>query len=67
MKAFTLIDHNGNDGVTIEGHNFTGGECVKAIAAIEKALGEPSGQRKLKPEFYKQVKTTNQAQTKLQS
>ncbi len=56
MKSIEItIEPTGE--LKIEAIGFKGGACEKATAAIEAALGQQSGPRKKKPEYFQQGET----------
>jgi hypothetical protein len=46
-------------GIKIDAVGFTGADCEKATAFLEKALGKTTGKQK-KPEHFRQVQHTQQ-------
>lgn len=57
MSKSITIDFNADGSIKMEGHNFKGAECDKAMAQLEKSLGKVTD-RKNKPEFHQQSATS---------
>jgi hypothetical protein len=51
-----VIDFEVTGDVKLEGKGFQGKSCDEAMSAFEKALGVV-GNRKNKPEYYREVRT----------
>ena len=62
MDKKITIDFNADGSVTMEGHNFKGVECDKAMKAFEDALGVTT-KRVNKPDYnQRQAQATRQVQ-----
>jgi len=57
MKTIEIII-NSSGQFTINASGFTGGDCEKATAFLEQALGRVS-QKQRKPEWHQQNRRTN--------
>lgn len=58
MKTIEVLVKN-DGSIKIEAVGFTGADCEKATAYLEKALGTTTGKQK-KPEHFRQVLNTQQ-------
>lgn len=58
MKILNITFDNGE--VKIDAKGFTGSDCVKFTAELEKQLGQ-GGKRVAKPEMYQQAPKQQQA------